>query len=309
MDATNSLERGLALMKAIGQRRGGMTNAELSRHLEIPKSTCTYILTRLERAHYVVRHKVNGRYTISLKALALAHDALREMKAPAIAEPVLYRLAETTGLVAVLGALEGERMLTVDRVESPDFMRDSAETGRSRWQFYPPREDRGIGAEYSLHASALGRVVLAYLPAAELAEMLQNLQLTKFTPKTIVSKTELLDELARIREDGYAITDQQSHLDTLAIAAPIVESDGEVRVAIGITGSRLSPSFRRLPNLAIAVREAGREISKCLIRVGPPEEQTAAVSISRPSYGTLPDTVKASSVNLLQERQSASVAH
>ena len=169
-----------------------MTNAELSRQLEIPKSTCTYILSRLEREEYVVRHKTTGRYTIGLNALALAHDALRELRFPAVAEAVLYRLSEKTGFVAILGVLEGERVLTVDRVESPDFRRDVFEKGRSRWPYYPLRESRSIGAEYSLHASALGRVSLAFLSPEEIAERLQDYQLTKLTPKTIVSKSDFM---------------------------------------------------------------------------------------------------------------------
>ncbi len=265
--ATNSLERGLALMRAIGQKRGGMTNAELSRELSIPKSTCTYILTRLEREGYVVRNKTTGRYKVGLKTLALAHDALREVGFHAMAEPALYRLAEATGLVAIVGALEGNRVLTVDRVESPEFMHDSAEKGRSRWPYYPSREQRGIGSEHSLYATSLGRVLLAYLPRKDLLEILQSVKLTKLTPKTIVSKTELLAELERIREQGYAITDQQTHMDTLAIAAPIFDANGVVRASVCIGGSRVLPAFHDLDRLIAQVTEAGREISKRMTQV------------------------------------------
>jgi len=286
-----------------------MTNAELSRQLDIPKSTCTYILTRLEGEKFVVRHKITGRYTIGLNTLSLAHDALREIRFPAIAEPTLYRLAERTGLVAILGAVERDRVLTIDRVESPDFMRDSAEKGRSRWRFYPTREHRGIGAEYSLHASALGRVVLAHLPPQDLSEILEKIPLTRFTPKTIVSKAELLIELERIREGGYAITDQQSHLDTRAIAAPIVEANGEVRASVCVAGSRLSPAFRGLSGLITSVQEAGREISKCLIRVSMLDGHRAPVPIVSAPYEALRGTVSQSPGSVLQGRQSASVAH
>jgi len=296
-------------MKAIGQQRGGMTNAELSRQLDIPKSTCTYILTRLEGEKFVVRHKITGRYTVGLNTLSLAHDALREIRFPAIAEPTLYRLAERTGLVAILGAVEGDRVLTVDRVESPDFMRDSAEKGRSRWRFYPTREHRGIGAEYSLHASALGRVVLAHLPPQDLSEILEKIPLTKFTPKTIVSKAELLIELERIRERGYAITDQQSHLDTRAIAAPIVEANGEVRASVCIAGSRLSPAFRGLSGLITSVQEAGKEISRCLSRGSMPDGQIAPVAATSVPYGTARETVSTTSAGLLHGRRSASFNH
>ncbi len=286
--ATNSLERGLALLRSIGGRRGGMTNAELSRQLEIPKSTCTYILSRLEREEYVVRHKTTGRYTIGLNALALAHDALREIRFPAVAEAALYRLAEKTGFVAILGVLEGDRVLTVDRVESPDFRRDVTEKGRSRWPYYPPRESRSIGAEYSLHASALGRVALAFLSPEELSEKLQDYQLTKLTPKTIVSKSDFMTELEWVRGRGYSITDQQYHMDTLSIAAPIFGADRNIRASVGVAGSRLSPAVRELTGLIASVKEAGREISRVLAQA--PASETQRRLLSPPArYSSLRD--------------------
>ena len=137
------------------------------------------------------------------------------------AEPALYRLAEETGLAAVLAALDGDRCLTIDRVESPEFMKDFAERGRSLWTYYPPRELRSVGAEFPVHATSFGRVLLAYLPRPELVAILDRIPLPKMTPYTVVSKKELLAELDRVRELGYSIVDRQSHEDTLAVAAPI----------------------------------------------------------------------------------------
>lgn len=247
-------------MGAIGQKRGGMTNTELSRQLAIPKSTCTYILTRLERQGYVCRNKVTGRYKLGLKALALAHDALREIGFHTIAEPVLYRLASSTGLVALVGALDGNRVLTVERVESPEFM----EVGRSQWPFYPSREFRDLGAEVSLHASSVGRILLAFMPRGEMLDILQTVQLTKITPGTISTKGELLAELDRVREQGYSIADQQLHEDFCAVGAPIFDANGAVRAAVSLAGSRALPVFRDMSRLVSAVKSAAREISKRL---------------------------------------------
>jgi DNA-binding IclR family transcriptional regulator len=260
--ATNSLERGLALMGAIGEKRGGMTNTDLSRQLAIPKSTCTYILTRLERQGFVFRNKITGRYRLGLKALTLAHGALREIGFDAIAEPVLYRLASGTGLVAVVGVLEGHRVLTVERVESPEFM----DAGRSKWPYYAPRDERVVGAEMSLHASAAGRVLLAYMPRGELLDTLELILLTKIGPETITCKTRLLAELERIRDQGYAIADQQVHEDSCAIGAPIFDTHGAVLAAVSAGGSRELPIFRDSGRLVSAVRGAAREISQQLAR-------------------------------------------
>ncbi len=247
-------------MGVIGQKRGGLTNTELSRQLQIPKSTCTYILTRLEREGYVSRNKVTGRYRLGVRALVLAHGALREIGFHAIAEPVLYRLANATGLVAVVGVLEGNRVLTVERVESPEF----AEVGRSGWPYYPSREFRDLGAELSLHASSVGRLLLAYMPRGELLDTFEQIQLTKIAPETITCKNRFVAELERIREQGYAIADQQLHEDFCAVGAPIFDVNGTARAAMSLAGSRVLPVFRDMGLLVSAVKGGAREISSRL---------------------------------------------
>jgi DNA-binding IclR family transcriptional regulator len=144
-------------------------------------------------------------------------------------------------------------------------------------------------------------VVLAYLKPEDLAGVFENIRLTKFTPKTVVSKTELLSELERIREDGYALTDQQWTMDTLAIAAPIVEGNGEVRASVCITGSRLSPAFRGLRSLIVSVKEAGREISKSLTRV-PVLDGQAVPAWSNSPYGGMRD-IKTNQTGMFQGRR------
>src|SRR5665213_1470406 len=107
--ATNSLERALMVLQILGRKRAGFTNAELSRELHMPKSTCTYILCRLERDSYVTRDHDTGRYQIGLTMLNLAHHALHAVPFLASAEGILCGLVEQTGLSASLGILQQKR--------------------------------------------------------------------------------------------------------------------------------------------------------------------------------------------------------
>jgi len=263
-DATNSLERGLLLLQLIGGKRGGLTNGQISRELRIPKSTCSYILQRLERQGYVMRHAATGRYKIGLEMLALARYALREVGLRALAEPALYKLTHETGLVASLGVLDGDHVLIIDRVESPDFVKDTVKMGQSTWPYYPPREQRDIGTELSLYASSSGRVLLASLPRQALIDLLKKIRVVKMTPHTVVSRTQLMAELKLVREQGYALVDQQSHLDTRALAVPIVDFHGATRAALSIGGTRVLNIWKEHGRLVRVITDAGREISKRL---------------------------------------------
>src|SRR5580765_6495097 len=122
MSGANSLERALILLKVIEQTPGGLRNTDISKELKIPKSSCSYIVSRLEREGYLIKDPISKRYKIGLTPIALAHGALREVGIRTVAEPALYKLTSQTGLSAGIGVLQKGRVLLVDRVEGPRFV-------------------------------------------------------------------------------------------------------------------------------------------------------------------------------------------
>jgi len=253
--ATNSLDRALVLLELIEKTPGGLRNAEISRRLEIPKSTCSWILTRLQRQGYLAHDEDTGRYKIGLKTIALAHGALRELGFRSCAEPVLYRIASETGLAAGIGVLESNHVLLVDRVEAPEFGVQSILHER-------PRDQRDIGREMPAHSTALGKVLLAYLSRQELAKYLDERALTRKTPKTIVSRDRLLPELKKIRQRGYATSDEEHSPGVRALSAPIFDFRGAVQAAISLNGSPAVPIWREPRTLVALVTAAARDISR-----------------------------------------------
>lgn len=280
--ATNSLERGLAVMRMIGRQRGGMTHAELSRGLEIPKSTCTYILKRLEREGFVLRNKTTGRYKIGLDILPLAHNALLEAELLPKAKPILCELAKSTGLTATLGVLVGNRVLAIDCVDGSGFKANPGETARP--ELVPTGEPAGIGAEYSLYTSALGRVLLAYSRQTDLGDterttahpgMHQHGRPARCVPAATEAPTELVSELEHIRGRGYAIQERRSSLDPFSIAAPVLDAKGNVRAALCIQESLLSPARRDVPAWIMMLKRASEEVSKSLKTPAADEDASA----------------------------------
>ena len=176
--ATNSLERALVILQLIGKTVGGLTNLEISLELKIARSTCSYILSRLEREGYLVRDKASGKYRIGLKTLILGRGALREVGFRVVSEPTLYRLATETGLAANLAVLEGDRVLVLDRIEGFAFVKAAIEESHTiqgpgsastlqevRGRQEATKEYREASFELPVCTTALGRVLLAYLPA------------------------------------------------------------------------------------------------------------------------------------------------
>jgi DNA-binding IclR family transcriptional regulator len=252
---TNSLERALLLLDLVEKTPGGLRHAEISRQLQIPRSSCSWILPRLVRQGYLMQDDDTSRYKIGLKTIALARGALRELGFRAGAEPVLYKVASETGLAAGIGVLEAGHVLLVDRVEPPEFAGQALVHNRTR-------EDRAIGRELPAHTTALGKVLLAYLPRPELLLYLDEFALTRRTARTIVSRDSLLLDLRKIRRRGYAIADGEHDPGLRAISAPIFDFTGVARAALSLNGSLNVPIWRELPALVTLVTTAAKDISR-----------------------------------------------
>jgi IclR family KDG regulon transcriptional repressor len=194
-----------------------------------------------------------------LKTVALAHGALRELGFRTMAEPVLYRLASDTGMSAGIGVLQQGRVLLVDRVEGPGFVREVVDRKIPRGR---TREQRDIGRELNVHTTALGKVLLAFLPEQQRAELLRDLVLTRRTAKTIVSKAKLVAELAQVRRQGYAEADEEEYHGVRSLGAPIYDSAHEVRAALALNGGLTEPAWNHAAALVKLIQEAAAEISK-----------------------------------------------
>lgn len=239
---TNSLERALSILELIAYKAGGLTNAEISSRLRIATSSTSYILNRLERAGFLQRQPDTGRYEIGIKIVALAHAPLRDMGLRRTAEPVLRRLASQSDASSFVGVLERGHVMIVDKVEKPDLA----------------VIDMDIGVRYPVHSTALGKVLMAHLPENRVELIFNRMPLMKLSPKTIDSKSKLLEDLKKVKKQGYAISDGELFMGIRAIAAPIFGANEEVRAAVSATGFSVAIDDKHMIR---AVQAAAHEIS------------------------------------------------
>jgi len=269
--ATNSLERALVILQFIGKTPGGLTNLEISKEFHLARSTCSYILSRLEKAGYLVRNKETGRYRIGLKTVILGRDALREVGFRAASEPTLYRLATETGLAANLAVLEGSRVVVLDRIEGPAFVKAAIdESGNRRGadasrqglrSAYLTREYREVGDELPVCTTALGKVLLAHMREQALTSFLEQSQLLENELSRPGAKAELLSELAGVRKHGYCMVNFEPHNESCSLAAPIFDATETVRAVVSVSCRRHLSIWNDEHALSEIVREAAWEIS------------------------------------------------
>lgn len=248
--AAPAVEAALSILETLGTvHEMGVT--ELAKRLGLGKSSVYRLLATLSRRGYVEKNPQSDRYLLTHRLFAVGSRATDRLGLQDIAHPIMQRLASETGEAVNLGVLDGTRVVNLHRVESPHLLRVHLEVGG------------GVPA----HATALGKVLLAFLGEAAAMRRLQGHRLERVTPRTIRDRTALRTALRRIREQGYALDDEECSLGLRCVAAPIVDHRGSVAAALSVSGpsQRLSPST--LQALAGRVQAAARDIS---MRLGHP---------------------------------------
>lgn len=240
-----AVERALAILETIADRDNGLTNAEISRKLGIPKSSASYILRVLERRGYLRRDGETNKYRLGLRVLSLSRGALDGLDIRGISHPAIQQLVERSHLTAHLAILDQGEAVYIEKVEAPGFVR------MNTW----------VGRHMPIHCTSVGKALVAWLPESEVKALIKERGMHKRTPKTIVVWSRYLQELARVREQGYAVDDEENNNGVRCIAAPIFDSPGHVVASIGVSGTTTQNDLGHLPRVVESVKEAARKVS------------------------------------------------
>jgi DNA-binding IclR family transcriptional regulator len=247
-----AVERALNILENVAQRRDGLTNSEISRKLAIPKSSASYILRTLEKRGYLRREDETGRYKLGLKILSLGGDAQSNLDIADVALPFMRSLGERVHLTVHLAVLDQGEAVYIEKVEAPGFFKVNTWVGRRMY----------------LHSTSVGKALLAGLPKQETEAIVRQQGMKKRTPKTITTVSRLLADLEVVREQGYAVDDEENSTGARCLGAPIVDAAGNVTAALGVSGTLTQVDEENLPKIAEVLKETARRISRQLMKSG-----------------------------------------
>jgi DNA-binding IclR family transcriptional regulator len=241
-----SVDRAVTILEILA-RDGEAGVSDVARELDVHKSTASRLLAALSRGELVTQDTARGRFRLGVGMLRLAGAASRRLDVVQESRPVCRALAKEVGETVNLAILSGRDALYLDQVAGP------AALSPHNW----------AGQRIPLHATSDGKILLAYLPATEVAEHLAP-PLRRFTDRTITSLAEFPRVLAEVRQRGYATAVEELELGLTAVAAPVRNAEGHVIASISASG----PSFRipdeRIGAVAGSVRHAAAAISRRL---------------------------------------------
>jgi DNA-binding IclR family transcriptional regulator len=243
-----SLQRGLSILEIIGRNPGGVTMAEVSRHIGLHTSTTFHLLRTLTALGYLTQDEATRQYRVGPKVFQLAASAWGEVEIVNLATPILADMAQQTGETSHLAIFERGEAIVITKIDGSS----------------PVRLTERVGYPRPAHCTAIGKVLLAHLPEAELKAFLDSNELRPLTPKTITAAPLLEQELARVRKQGYAFDDEEFTQGIRCIAAPVRNFTGQTMAAIGISGPVWRISLDRVAELTGVVKSMGQRLSQRL---------------------------------------------
>ncbi len=211
-----SVDRALDLLEALAGAGHPVGVGEVAAMTGLPQGTAHRLLRTLQSRGYV-RHDAARKYSLGAAALRLGRPTHRSVAHSA--RPYLAELVQATGETANLSVLEGDDVVYVAQVSSPHTLRMFAEVGRH----VPP------------HSTASGKVLLAGLPPERAAGVVRRLPLPRLTETTITDPADLLAELDRARERGWAADEGEQERGVRCVAVPVGRGD-DVVAAISLSG-------------------------------------------------------------------------
>jgi len=237
-----NLKHACRVITLLSEEAKPMSIAELSKRLEVPRTSMLRIIKTLEAEGMV---EAEGRcYVAGAMLLRAGLMALKQSHLRVLAGPVLDKLAVETRETAHIAKMAGQKMLILEVSDSPNTVRAASQAGTLA----------------DLHCSATGKVMLAYT-VENLAAFFRELPMAQRTEHTITNMEAFEAEIEQTRERGYGLDDVEYVVGVRCLAAPVYSALGDVVAAIGITASIMTFTRSKIEFMAERVQAAAAELS------------------------------------------------
>jgi DNA-binding IclR family transcriptional regulator len=243
-----AVDRAMNLFELLARSQNGMTLSELSRKLNMPKSSAHYLIYTLVSRGYVQRGGDGRHYMLGLRLADVVSASPAELHLRTLAMPCLRQLGARIKLTATVTVLHGAEAVIIAKVDS------FQDAGGGAW----------IGRHIDLHCTAQGKALISGMSESELDKLFAGRELARFTPRTISSLRTLKAHLAQVRTIGYATNDEEQVAGVRAVAAPIIDPAGTVIAAVSVRGSTQQLSVAAFPQMGRDMIAASHEISQQL---------------------------------------------
>ena len=250
MSYSQSLERGLQILSAFRSGRPQLGVSELGRQVGLSRSTTHRYVATLATLGYLQQDGETKKYRLGPRVLDLGFSAINSMEVREIAAPHLRRLSDATGFTVNMAILDGNDIVYVERCRS-------TRPGQREIDL-----NLHVGSRLPAYCTSLGKVLLAHLSEPLQEVVLEGIDFARRGPNTLTSRSALLAELERVREQGFAVNNEELAYGLRSIAAPIFDFHGDAVAAVNLAVHSSMISVQDLTaRLGGTLRRAAAEVS------------------------------------------------
>jgi len=240
-----AVKRAFQVIDLLAKTDGALTISDIHRTLKLPLSSAATILYTLQALGYLERDDSSGRYTLGVRMLSFSRRVADQLNLPSRFQPLLEELVRESGLTGHLAVRRDGESMYVARVAGPGLLQFSSY----------------VGMRWPVHASAVGKALVAFLPDGERRRVLREVDLRKLTPNTISSVEALERQFRTFRGLGYCWELSEGEVGIACIAGSVFGPDQEVIAAISVAGSTQQITKSNLRGLGSLVRSCAQRMS------------------------------------------------
>ncbi len=244
-----SVRRVFQIIKVMARNTGPMRLGDISKEIRIPASTVLRFLNTLMKLDYADQEPRTLRYFLTLKLCEIGNLISAQMSIRDIVRPYLVALSETCQESACLAIEQDNLVVYIDVVEGPDSMLKTLQR---------------IGKSAPLHSTGVGKTLLLEFDEVQLDRFVKEKGLKAVTKNTVTTQRSLLDELDRVRRQGYALDDEECEYGVRCVAAPLKDYSGKIVASISVSGPLSRLPSKKIDFITKRVVETSKRISKQL---------------------------------------------
>jgi DNA-binding IclR family transcriptional regulator len=235
----------MRVLEFLARSKRGASVSNVSRNLALPKSSAFLLLKTLEQEGYLRRSVRSGRFYLGLRLVQLCRSALANLDLREVARPWLTNLMRQTGITVHLAVLEGNEAVIIDRIWAP------GSSAGADW----------VNRRLDVNCTGVGKALAAFLPEEQFEKLITAQRFARHNDNTIVTIAGLKRELSKVREQGYALDDEEDEIGVRCVGVPILDSLQRALAAISVAGTTELIPLDRVQSLANSLKQTASEIS------------------------------------------------
>ena len=240
-----SIDRAVGILNCFSPKRQELRLTEIADELDLNKSTAHGIITTLKYHGLIDQDEETQKYRLGLRILELASIVKDSLKINEISRPYIDEIRSKLEETVHLGTLDKKEVVYLEKAESHQSMRIVTT----------------IGSRMPAYCTGIGKAMLAYVDEQTVLDLLPD-EIERFTPNTITDKNQLIEELKKIRNQGYSLDNQEHDLGLTCVAAPIFDNLGNASYGISVSGPSIRITEDRIKEITTVVKDAADKISR-----------------------------------------------